>query len=87
MFKAHLASHLFTTLTLQLFRAIFLLHLSVRNDEDSFMLDLNQHLGEQLKRFPLGGFWPHKHLGEYPEADDPWSTDALSTCRPGHAEE
>ena len=51
------------------------------------MLDLNQHLGEQLKRFPLGGFWPHKHLGEYPEADDPWSTDALSTCRPGHAEE
>ena len=45
MFKAHLAS--------QLFRAIFLLHLNVGNDADSFVLDLNQHLGEQLKRFPL----------------------------------
>ena len=53
MFKAHLASQLLTTLTLQLFGVIFLLHLNVGNDANSFMLDLNQHLGEQLKRFPL----------------------------------
>ena len=45
MFKVHLAS--------EFFRAIFLLHLNVGNDADSFVLDLNQHLGEQLKRFPL----------------------------------
>ena len=42
MYKAHLASQLLTTLTLQFFRAIFLLHLNVGNDEDSFVLDLNQ---------------------------------------------
>ena len=53
MFKVHLASQLLTTLTLRPFRAIFLLHLNVGNDADSFVLDLNQHLGEQLKRFPL----------------------------------
>ena len=45
IFKVHLAS--------PLFRTIFLLHLNVGNDADSFVLDLNQHLGEQLKRFPL----------------------------------
>ena len=54
MFKAHLAS--------QLFRAIFLLHLNVGNDADSFVLDLNQHLGEQLKRFPLVFLPPHTPL-------------------------
>ena len=53
MFKSHLASQLLTTLTLQLFRAIFLMHLNVGNDADDFVLDLNQHLGKQLKGFPL----------------------------------
>ena len=53
MFKVHLASQLLTMLTLQPFGVIFLLHLNVGNDADSFVLDLNQHLGEQLKRFPL----------------------------------
>ena len=53
MFKAHLASQLLTTLTLQPFGVIFLPHLNVGNDADSFVLDLNQHLGEQLERFPL----------------------------------
>ena len=59
MFKAHLASQLLTRLTLQLFRAIFLLYLNVGNDADSFLPDLNQHLGEQLEHFPLVFLPPH----------------------------
>ena len=60
MFKVHLASQLLTTLTLQLFRAIFLLYLNVGNDADSFVLDLNQHLREPHKRFPF--VFLHLHI-------------------------